>query len=355
MLTRDAVLAQASALGFDLCGISRGARHPRLARLADWIAAGRAGDMRYLARSLDERLDPERVLPTVRSVVSVACVYSTDEPGPTDAVGPEHVAIARYARGDDYHEVIGARLRRFVAWMADQAGAGFEAFSCVDCGPVQERVFAEQAGLGWIGKNTCLINPQVGSWILLGEVLTNAELVPDAPAVDHCGSCTRCLDACPTGAIIEPYVLDARRCLSYLTIETRHPVDPALRPAIRDRVFGCDICQEVCPWNGRAATNGEAAWQPREGLAAPRLMDLCAWTDEAWRVYLRGSAMRRAGLRRLRRSLAYAAAHLPTPDRDRALDALQAHPSSRAEDVAEAIEWARRGGRPDGGRGTQGC
>ena len=341
MLTRDAVLAQASALGFELCGISRGERHPRLARIADWTAAGRAGDMAYLADSLDERADPARVLPTVRSVVSVACLYNTDEPYSSDAAGSGRVAIARYAWGDDYHEVMGARLRRLVAWMADLAGPGFEAFSCVDNGPVQERVFAERAGLGWIGKNTCLINPQLGSWLLLGEVLTNADLEPDAPAVDHCGTCTRCLDACPTGAIVEPYVLDARRCLSYLTIETRAAVDPALRPAVRDQIFGCDLCQDVCPWNRRAATSEDEAWQPRDGLAFPRLIDLCAWPDEAWRAQLKGSAMRRAGLRRIRRSLAYAASHLPPAERARALDALEAHPSSQPTDVADAIGWAR--------------
>ncbi len=224
------------------------------------------------------------------------------------------------------------------------AGPGFEAFSCVDAGPVQERVFAEQAGLGWIGKNTCLINAALGSWICLGEVLTNADLEPDAPAVDHCGTCTRCLDACPTGAFVEPYQLDATRCLSYLTIESRGSVDPALRKTIGAHVFGCDICQDVCPWNRRAATTADAVWQPREGLAFPRLLDLCRLTDDAWRALLRESAMRRAGLRRIRRSLAYATAHLPPADRTQALEALASHPSGGDADVAEAIAWAGEAG-----------
>ncbi len=332
-------------LGFDLCGIARAERYPRLARLSEWINRGYAGDMSYLPASADERLDPARVLPGVRSVVCVAVVYNTDQPYASAARDSDRAAIARYAWGDDYHDVLRARLRPFVRWMAETAGPGFEAFSCVDAGPVQERVFAEQAGLGWIGKNTCLINPVLGSWICLGEVLTNLELDPDQPGVDHCGSCTRCLEACPTGAFVEPYQLDATRCLSYLTIETRGSVDPSLRGAIGPQVFGCDICQEVCPWNRRAATSADAAWQPRDGLANPRLLDLCRLTDEAWRALLRNSAMRRAGLRRIRRSLAYAAAHLPADESREALETLASHPSSSDAHVADAIAWARGAGK----------
>jgi epoxyqueuosine reductase len=344
VLTSSAIKGRARELGFDLCGIARAERYPRLARLADWIDRGFAGDMSYLSASRDERLDPSRVLPGVRSVVSVALVYNTDQPYSNSLASDDHAAIARYAWGDDYHDVLRSRLRPFVRWMAEEAGEGFEAFSCVDAGPIQERVFAEQAGLGWIGKNTCLINPEIGSWLCLGEVLTNAELEPDVPAVDHCGTCRRCLDACPTGAFVEPYQLDATRCLSYLTIESRGSVDPVLRDAIGNRVFGCDICQDVCPWNRKAATSGDAAWQPRDGLAYPRLLDLCRLSDDAWRALLRGSAMRRAGLRRIRRSLAYAAAHLPAEDRAVALGALAAHPSGADADVAEAIAWAAGAG-----------
>jgi epoxyqueuosine reductase len=205
--------------------------------------------MRYLADSLDERLDPRRVLPTARSVVSLGCVYNTSAPRSTEVSGPARAAIARYAWGDDYHDVLRGRLRRLLRAMAGAAGPGFEAFSCVDNGPVQERVFAEQAGLGWIGKNSCVINPTLGSWIFLSEILTNAELEPDAPAVDQCGTCTRCLDACPTAAIVGPGEVDATRCLSYLTIELRTAVAGPLRDAIHPQVFGCDICQDVCPWN----------------------------------------------------------------------------------------------------------
>jgi epoxyqueuosine reductase len=340
------IKAQARAAGFDLCGIAATAQ-PRLSRITDWVAAGRAGDMRYLFDSIDERLDPSRVLPSVRSIISLGVIYNTGAPYSIDAVPPDdrsqqRAAVARYAWGRDYHEVIRARLRALVAWLAEAAGPGLEAFSCVDSGPVQERVFAEAAGLGWIGKNTCVINPDLGSWIFLSEVLTNLDLAPDRPGVDQCGTCTRCLDACPTGAIKEPYVVDATRCLSYLTIETRGTVDASLRAEIRDRIYGCDICQDVCPWNRRAAVSDEPDWQPREGLEFPHLIDLCERSDDEWIRTLKGSAMRRAGLHRLRRSLAYAAASLPAASARRALDALALHRSAQDAGVADAIAWARQ-------------
>ena len=177
--------------------------------------------------------------------------------------------------------------------------------------------------------------------MFLAEIVTNLALEPDQPSVDQCGTCTRCLEACPTGAIVEPYTVDATRCLSYLTIELRAAVDEPLRPSIRQQVYGCDICQDVCPWNRRAATSEDEAWQPREGTLHPRLVDLCARPDEAWRPLLKGSAMRRAGLRRIRRSLAYAAASLPGPDAARALGHLEGQPSASHPDVREAIAWAR--------------
>ena len=340
MLTSDAIKTRAAEIGFDLCGVAAADPAPRLARLPDWIAAGYAGDMHYLADSLDERIDPTRVLPGLRTIVCVACIYNTDRPYST-ALGAGRAAISRYAWGDDYHDVMRTRLRTLVAWMAETAGPGFEAFSCVDSGPVQERVLAERAGLGWIGKNTCLINAEHGSWIFLGEVLTNASLEADAPAFDHCGTCTRCLDACPTGAIVEPYTVDATKCLSYLTIESRGRVAPDLRDHIGHHVYGCDICQDVCPWNRRAAVSVAPEWQPRAGLASARLVDLCRMSDDAWRQMVKGSAMRRAGLRRIRRSLAYGAASLPGADADAALTALESHTSAADPDVREAIAWAR--------------
>ncbi len=316
MLTTSRVKALAAGAGFDLCGVARAERHPKLARLADWIDAGYAGEMTYLADSLDERLDPAIALPTVQSVISLAVVYNTAQPYSTTITDPERVAIARYAWGDDYHEVLRARLRVLLAALAAEAGPGFEALSCVDHEAIQERVFAEAAGLGWIGKNTCLIHPQLGSWLFLGDILTNAALEPDAPLPDQCGTCTRCIDACPTEAIhrpvgpngTEPYSIDATRCLSYLTIETRGEIDPALQPAVATQIFGCDICQDVCPWNRTAAVSDDPAWQPREALRFPRLADLVAMSDAEWSAAMKGSAMKRAGLTRIRRTLRYAQA-----------------------------------------------
>ena len=195
--TVAAIKATAAELGFDLCGIARADRHPKLARLAEWIAQGRSGEMSYLAASLNERLDVQQTLTTARSVISVAVLYNTDQPYSTKTAGDGHVAVARYAWGDDYHVVIRTRLRQLLQWLADTAGPGLEAFTCVDDGPVQERVYAEAAGLGWIGKNTCLINPSLGSWLFLGEIVTNLELEPDTAGIDQCGTCTSCLDACP--------------------------------------------------------------------------------------------------------------------------------------------------------------
>jgi epoxyqueuosine reductase len=325
MLTSATIKARAQELGFDLCGVTRAEQFPRLSRLASWIESGCAGDMGYLAKSLDERLDPRQVLSSARSVVSLGIVYNTNQPYSTSITEPGRAAIARYAWGDDYHDVIRGRLRELVRWMADTAGRGFEAWSCVDNGPVQERVFAEQAGLGWIGKNTCVINPKLGSWLFLAEVISNAALDADEPAVDQCGTCTRCLEACPTQAIVEPYTVDATRCLSYLTIESRGPIDEALRPALHQQVVGCDICQDVCPWNRKAAVSGDPAWQPREGLAFPWVLELCGWSDQEWRTRLKGSALGHAGLKRIRRSLACAADALAEPDRTRARDALASH------------------------------
>lgn len=307
MLTAAGVKQHAEAAGFDLCGIARAEKHPKLARLKEWIALGYAGEMRYLADSLDERLDPRIALPTARSIISVGVVYNTTEPYSTEITDPDRVAIARYAWGDDYHRVLRSRLRALLASLAAAAGAGFEGVSCVDVEGTQERVWAEAAGLGWIAKNTCVISPKLGSWFFLGEIITNAELEPDSPIVDQCGTCTRCIDACPTNAIVEPYTVDATRCLSYLTIETRGDVDPTLQPAINKQVFGCDICQDVCPWNRKAAVSDDPAWQPRPGLAFPPLNDLVRMSDADWSTLLRDSAMKRAGLTRLRRTLAYAA------------------------------------------------
>ncbi len=340
-ITPAAIKTAAAEFGFDLCGIARADRHPKLARLSQWIAEGRAGEMAYLADSVDERADVRAAMASARSVISVAVVYNTVPADESTDPRPDEVSIARYAWGDDYHQIVRERLRALLRWLAERHGPGLEAFTCVDDGPVQERVYAEAAGLGWIGKNTCLINPQLGSWLFLGEIVTSLDLDPDTPGTDQCGTCTRCLDACPTGAIVEPYTVDATRCLSYLTIEVRGALDPQWRSELHGRLFGCDICQDVCPWNRRAAVSDDESWRARGGARVFDLVEACRLTDDAWVARLKGSAMKRAGLHRLRRTMAHAAALLPQPDRVNALDALAEHPSGREAVVAEAIADAR--------------
>lgn len=338
-LTAAGIKRQARDLGFDACGVCAAVTYPKLGRLRSWIAEGRAGDMAYLEDSLDERSDPTVFLPTARSVVSLAVVYHTPHPLSVHRTAPGEVSVARYAWGDDYHDVLRPRLRALVTWMASVAGPGLEALTCVDDGPVQERVFAEQAGIGWIGKNTCVISPQMGSWLFLGEVVTNASLEPDTPAVDQCGSCTRCLDACPTGAIIQPYTVDATRCLSYLTIETRKPVASDLRPFIEQQVFGCDICQDVCPWNVKfstEATVNELAPRP-ENVA----VDAAQFLDDVRSDYARRtqrSAMQRAHPEGLARNAAVAIGNRARDNDEPALERAQ-HDDHAL--VREHATWAR--------------
>jgi len=308
-LTAAAVKERALALGFDLCGVAPAETIPELGALAGWLARGFAGEMHYLARTADKRGDPRRVLPSARAVLALGTVYNTDRPYSTEVGEAGDALIARYAWGDDYHDVIGRRLDALVGWMREAAGVPFEARAYVDTGPVQERAFAARAGLGWVGRNTCLIHPELGSWLFLAEILTNLDLEPDTPGTDRCGSCTLCLDACPTGALVEPGVLDARLCIAYLTIELKGPVPEPLEPGLGSHVFGCDVCQEVCPWNQVAARSSDPAWQPRPQFDRPRLDDLAARSDDDLRWQMRGSAMRRAGVRRLRRNLEVALRH----------------------------------------------
>lgn len=340
-VTSDDVRREALARGFDLCGIAPADAHPRLGFLREWLDRGYAAGMDYLHRSADRRTDVRHVLPSARVVVSLGTVYNVDRPYSTQAGGGGRAALARYAWGDDYHVVIQRRLDALLEWLREAAGPGFEGRAYVDTGPVQERVYAQQAGLGWIGKNTCLISPALGSWIFLSEIICNLDLASDAPGLDQCGRCTRCLDACPTGALVEPGVLDSNRCLSYLTIENKGEIPAAHREAIGNHAYGCDICQEVCPWNlsHKTAVSSDPAWQPRGGLDGPSLVDLWRKTDDELRALLKGSAMKRAGVRRLRRNLAVA---LGNAGGRGAADALAEHdePTCRDPLVEEHVAWA---------------
>ena len=303
VLSATDIKIKARELGFDACGIAPAAAHPELAYFSEWIAQGYAGSMDYLARSSDRRADVRNVMPSARTVIATATVYNTDRPYSTECADPSQAQIARYAWGDDYHEVISSRLGVLLAWMHEASAEAFEARAYVDTGPVQERVYAQYAGLGWIGKNTCLINPERGSWLFLGEIITTLSLEPDAQGLEQCGSCTKCLDACPTGALVEAGVLDSGRCLSYLTIEHRGDIPAGYHPAIGTHVYGCDICQEVCPYNQPAPVSDDAPWQPRPGLDLPRLADLAGRSDDELRAVVKGTPMTRAKVAGLRRNL----------------------------------------------------
>jgi epoxyqueuosine reductase len=343
MLTAAAIKARARQLGFDACGIAPADRVPELEFFREWLAQGYAGEMQYLARTAARRADVRAVLPSARSVIALATVYNVDRPYSLDCDDPGVASIARYAWGDDYHEVIAARMAALMAWMREEAGVPFEARAYVDTGPVQERVWAHYAGLGWIGKNTCLIHPELGSWLFLSEILCSLPLEPDEPLFDHCGTCQLCLEACPTGALVAPHVLDARRCLSYLTIELRGPIPETERAALGTHLFGCDICQEVCPWNAHPPRSTDPAWQPRAVFDRPRLATLWRQSDEAWRRALKASALRRAGLGGIRRNLAVAIGNSGDPEALAALDETPDDRPSCAEPVvAEHVAWARR-------------
>ncbi|HEV2386741.1 MAG TPA: tRNA epoxyqueuosine(34) reductase QueG [Candidatus Acidoferrales bacterium] len=275
------VVAKAEELGFDLCGVAPPGRFPELGQMAEWLERGHAGEMRYLHDPRRQSLD--LALEGIRSVIVCAASYKTPEPLSTQALARPDAErprgwISRYGWGDDYHDVLLPRLRALVDAMRGAFGVDFRSRAYVDTGPVAERVAAKYAGLGWLGKNTCLINRNMGSWIFLGAVVTTLELEPtlaegQPPPPDLCGSCRRCIDACPTGALVEPYVLDARRCIAYLTIELRGPIPEEFRPAIGQMVFGCDICQDVCPWNGKAPLARLAEFRPRQLTSETRRGD----------------------------------------------------------------------------------
>ncbi len=344
----------ALALGFDLAGVARALPTPETEFLRDWLARGYAGEMGYLARRVDERVDPRRVLEGARSVVAVGLVY---DPGPRDPTRPGEGDVARYAGGEDYHDVMGDRLRALESGLEALVPEPVRTRSYVDTGPVQERVFAAHAGLGWIGKNTCLIHPALGSYVFLGVVLTDLEMEPDAREPDHCGSCRACLDACPTDAFAAPHVLDATRCISYTTIEARGAIDPALRSGQGDRVFGCDVCQEVCPWNLRERrqvppdTQGlRRRLRPRPEWVRPSLRWILELSEEEWRGATHATAVGRARFRGLMRNALVAAGNSGD---GKLADSIRRHVQGGDPLLEEHARWAldRLGevaeGRPD--------
>jgi epoxyqueuosine reductase len=303
MITAADIKRQAKALGFDACGIAPAADHPELGFLAEWLGHGYAGSMNYMAASAERRADVRRVLPSATTVIVTATVYNTERPYSTECADPTRAQIARYAWGDDYHIVLGQRLASLLSWMREHSAEPFDAVAYVDTGPVQERVYAQYAGIGWIAKNTCVINGELGSWIFLSEIICSLPLEVDAPALDQCGTCTLCLEACPTGALVSPGVLDSNLCISYLTIEHRGEIPEPLRAALGNHVYGCDICQEVCPWNSAAPVTADRAWQPRPAWDMRTVVDLLQMSDDDMRAALKGSAMKRTKVTGLRRNL----------------------------------------------------
>ena len=301
--------AKALALeaGFDRAGLAAAEAPAELAFFADWIAAGAAGEMRYLTEQADRRRDLRAAFPWARSVLCVALQYDTPRPYSTEA-DPAAGWIARYAWGDDYHDVMKAMLERLAARLESELGP-LTARAYVDTGPIVERAYAAAAGIGAWGKNTCLLDPVLGSWFFLGEIVLDRALAADVPRTDMCGTCTACLDACPTGALPRPFFLDATRCISYLTIEQKGPIPEELRDAVGRHVFGCDICQDVCPWNRRRRAFGTAPFEARPGLAAPDLGALASLDDERFRATFRKSPVKRAKRRGLLRNVAVAMAN----------------------------------------------
>jgi epoxyqueuosine reductase len=340
----ERVKGVARALGFDLVGVAPAEPSDRTRFLREWLSRGYGGAMDYLARRAAEREDPRLVVPGARSVVVAALVYGREEEGPPALGGGARARVARYARGDDYHEVLGQRLRSLEDALAVLAGRPVAAHSSVDTGPVMERAHAARAGLGWIGKNTCLIHPGLGSWLFLGAVITDLALEPDAPEPDRCGTCRACLDACPTDAFPEPYVLDATRCLAYTTIEDPGPIPEALREPQETRVFGCDLCQEVCPWNLRARRRLPpdplglgSRLAPRPAWRAPTLAWLLALDEGAWQRATVRSALRRARHRLLLRNALVAAGNAGDPS---LAPAVERHARGADPLLAEHARWA---------------
>ena len=352
--------------GFDLAGVAPVSDPPELAHFAPWIEAGRAGEMHYMkARDEQGRLKREALrnaAPWARSVIVCALNYNTSQPYSTQVNDRERGWISRYAWGrEDYHEAVMRRLRMVEEALyracEDQSGIlirksateappgtsealpGLQTRCYVDTGPIVERVLAKYAGVGWIGKNTCIINQKAGSWLFLGVILTSVELEPDLPAADRCGSCTRCIDACPTDALLAPYQLDSNRCISYLTIEKRGEIPQDLRSGMGQQVFGCDICQDVCPWNRKAPPTTASEFEPRPELVNPALEWLAQINPEEVRRVFKGSPIRRAKRSGLRRNAVIAMGN----SRNRGfLPLLEKLTEDEDETVADSAAWAMK-------------
>ena len=343
---KQIIKEEAHRLGFILAGVTTPDPPPHLSTFEHWLAQGLHGDMTYLAtlRSCTRRSDPKQILPECKSILVLATPYYP----PNTALSAESEAnevevhgrgrIASYALGEDYHDILQPRLQALAAFIEKQVGHPIANRAYTDTGPILERDLAQRAGLGWIGKNTCLIHPRAGSYFLLAEILLDLELDPDPPFVtDHCGTCTRCLDACPTDCILPDRTLDARRCISYLTIENKGDIPADLRPLMQDWIFGCDLCQQACPWNRFAAPEGDASFGPRSGSTQPDLIPLLALTPESFHRQFKHSPIQRAKRRGLLRNAAVA---LGNTGDEQALPALEKASNDPEYLVREHAQWA---------------
>jgi epoxyqueuosine reductase len=331
-MLKETVKRLAGECGFELSGIAAAEPADDFARYLDWVEQGFAGEMRYLTdRRAEVRRDPRNLLPGARSIICVGKLYNTE--GPADGV------VSRYAWGEDYHRVMRAGLEKLVELLTREAGP-FDAKICVDTAPLLERSYARQAGLGWIGKNTCLIHEPLGSWFFLGEIVTSLEMEPDSPPPDRCGTCTQCIDACPTQALVPDndggWTLDSRRCISYFTIELRGPIPEEHRDGIGAHIFGCDICQDVCPWNRRAPVTEERAFRARP---LPALETLVKLSPVGFNQTLVDSPIARAKQAGFLRNVAVAMGNLGLDRFREPLEELAAFPN---ETIAEHAQWALR-------------
>lgn len=322
-------------LGFDACRIARAQDPPHAAAFHEWLAAGASGEMAWLERNKVRRTDPDAVQPGVKSVITLAMNYWQGGEAPERPEGaPLHGHIARYAWGSDYHDLVEAKLRELDAFLISHGGAQ----RCyVDTGPVLERDFAALAGIGWHGKSTMLISRSLGAWFFLAEILTTLELEPDAPEPDHCGTCTRCITACPTGAITAPYKVDARLCVSYLTIELKGSIPEEMRPLIGDRIYGCDDCAAACPWNRFAQESRESLFAAREYVHGWSLRDFLTLDAEGFSALFRKSPIKRIKRRGFLRNVCVALGNIGTEADLPALEALADDPEPL---IVEHAEWA---------------
>ena len=344
------IRAWALCRGFQATGVSQVKLSADAQRLNEWLALGRHGEMDYMARHGSKRWTPAELVPGTLSVISARMDYWPADSADTLSVleQPELGYVSRYALGRDYHKLLRSRLQKLADDIAQRIGPfGYRVF--VDSAPVLEKPLARNAGLGWIGKHTNLIARDAGSYFFLGEIYTDLPLPPDSAVDDHCGSCTRCLDACPTGALPAPYQIDARRCISYLTIELHGPIPLELRPMLGNRIYGCDDCQLVCPWNKYARLAGEPDFRARHGLDASSLVELFGWDEATFLARTEGSAIRRVGYLRWLRNIAVALGNALRASRDPALvDALVQHAQHPSALVREHVAWAlgQTGGAP---------